>query len=69
MSRPFAVRFDEVVEGKNLSDLSHVSGVNRRTLVRLRDGKTSPQPLTRRALADVFGVEPETIVYPKDLKS
>jgi lambda repressor-like predicted transcriptional regulator len=68
MAQSFAVRFDEVVEGKSLTDLSRVSGVARRTLIRLRDGDTRPQPLTRRALASVFGVEPEAIVYPADIR-
>lgn len=68
MAQSIAIRFDEVVAGKSLLDLSRQSGVARRTLYRLRDGEFKPQPLTKKAIAKVFGVEPSTIVYPADTK-
>jgi lambda repressor-like predicted transcriptional regulator len=66
MSQSLVVRFDEVVAGKSLLDLSRRARVSRRTLYRLRDGEFKPQPLTRRAIAGALGVEPETIIYPKE---
>jgi lambda repressor-like predicted transcriptional regulator len=68
MSQVIAVRFQEVVAGKSLLDLSRQSGVSRRTLHRLRDGEFAPQPLTRRAIAGALGVKPDAIVYPADTK-
>lgn len=63
-----AVRFDDVLDGRNIETLRRLSGLSRHTLYRLRDGATSPQPATRKVIAAVLEVEPDEIVYPADIE-
>jgi DNA-binding Xre family transcriptional regulator len=62
------VRFDEIVRGKNLSDLSRRAHVSPRTLKRLRDGKFAPLPLTRLAIAEALEAPVGTVLlFPADV--
>lgn len=62
------VRFDDVVEGKSLEDLSRSSGVPLRTLCRLRAGESKPLKLTRRALAEgLHAPAGITLVFPAEV--